>query len=313
MCAVMANVAPPISSCLLQTYWIADIFYPWGLIMRRFRCAALAAVALVGLASVAYAADLPTKAPVYKAPVAVAPSWTGFYIGANFGGGWGSRNVNYSPNDPGSVALFNAFHVVGDSFKSSGVLGGLQTGYNYQFNRNWLVGIETDFDWTGMKGSGSTPYATGLEFMSVDEHIKWFGTVRARLGYLPADNLLAYVTGGFAYGQVERSGVFATANGGSVTANIPPFSLSCASPASPTCLAGSSSGVAGGWTLGGGLEYAFWQNWTLKAEYLYVSLASKSVTEIAVTPLPGTTPSSFNANYGRTNFNVARVGVNYRF
>jgi outer membrane immunogenic protein len=65
--------------------------------------------------------------------------------------------------------------------------------------------------------------------------------------------------------------------------------------------------------LGGGLEYAFWQKWTLNAEYLYVSLDSKSVTETAVAVLPGTPPASFNANLNRTSFNVARVGLNYRF
>jgi outer membrane immunogenic protein len=70
--------------------------------------------------------------------------------------------------------------------------------------------------------------------------------------------------------------------------------------------------VAVGWTLGGGLEYAVWQRWTLKAEYLYVSLDSKSFTETSV-PAPGSGSASLVANFGRTTFNVGRVGVNYRF
>lgn len=65
--------------------------------------------------------------------------------------------------------------------------------------------------------------------------------------------------------------------------------------------------------MGGGLEYAFGRNWTLKAEYLYVSLDSESLTEVAVTHTAGVAPASFNVNFGRTNLNVARIGVNYRF
>lgn len=139
------------------------------------------------------------------------------------------------------------------SVDTPGAIGGLQLGYNYQFNRNWLVGLETDFEWSGMKGSNSTSIFGGFFTTSVDEHVNWFGTVRARLGYLPVDNLLAYVTGGFAYGQVEQTGSLFLPTGLPVV-NPPGFSATCAGPA--TCFAGSSTDVAGGWTVGGGLEHA---------------------------------------------------------
>ena len=126
--------------------------------MHRFRFVALAAVAVFGFASVASAADLPRKAPPYSPPPPLAYSWTGLYFGANIGGGWGNRHVDFSPNDPLASALFN--NVNGGppptSFNTSGVLGGLQLGYNWQLSDNWLVGLETDFDWSGMKGSGSS-------------------------------------------------------------------------------------------------------------------------------------------------------------
>jgi hypothetical protein len=65
-----------------------------GLIMRRLQCALLAAVAAIGFASVASAADLPVKTPVYKAPAAEpAYSWAGFYVGANIGGGWAPLQI----------------------------------------------------------------------------------------------------------------------------------------------------------------------------------------------------------------------------
>lgn len=283
--------------------------------MRRFYCATLIGFAVFGFASVASAADLPVKAPV--APVAAPYSWTGFYVGANIGGGWGSRDVDFSPNDPlmGFIFGTDGASPPATSFRSSGVIGGLQLGYNWQFNRNWLLGLETDFDWSGMKGSASNTFSApliGRTFgATVDEQVKWFGTVRARLGYLTADNLLAYVTGGFAYGKVQHSGNYAAVDGIAFSSTGFGFSFNCA--ANSICFAGSSSVVATGWTLGGGLEYAIWQRWTLKAEYLYVSLDSKSVTETALAFTPGNAPASFNANYNRTSFNVAHVGVNYRF
>ena len=98
------------------------------------------------------AADVAQRLPM-KAPVASTVNWTGFYLGANVGGGWGSRSVDYAANDPATVLLFAPAPGLGGappstSFKSSGAIGGLQIGYNWQFNRNWLVGVETDFDWS---------------------------------------------------------------------------------------------------------------------------------------------------------------------
>lgn len=276
--------------------------------MRRFCCAALATVAAIGIASIASAADMPMKAR--PAPVAAIYNWTGFYIGANVGGGWGNRNVDYTANDPATASVFTSGgQPPATSFRTSGLLGGLQLGYNWQIAPTWLVGLETDFDWSGMKGSGSSSgLVVGLApyTATVDERIKWFGTVRARLGYLPAPNILTYITGGFAYGRVEHTGSYNNGTIGFI--NIIAPTLNC-SATNTACLTGSSSSVASGWTLGGGLEYAIVQNWTLKAEYLYVSLGAKSLTENAVVP----TGASINANFSRTNFNVARVGLNYRF
>jgi outer membrane immunogenic protein len=279
--------------------------------MRCLCVALVAVVSAVAFTKIAAAGDVLRRAPATAPPPPAAYNWTGFYVGGNVGGGWGRRNVDYSPNDPGAAILLPLIGLTSESFDTSGVIGGVQAGYNYQINRKWLVGLEADFEWSGMKGSDSTSLVGGLLTAPVDEHIKWFGTVRARLGYLPADNLLTYVTGGFAYGQVERTGtLFLPA--GVLGISVPSFSATCTGPAA-TCFAGSSRDTALGWTLGGGLEYAFWQKWTIKAEYLYVSLDNTSLTETATLLLvPGTSPVSYDAS-SRANFNVARVGVNYRF
>lgn len=246
-----------------------------------------------------------------------AQTWTGFYIGANFGGGWGKNDTAIVPNDVVATTFIFVIDLSAPfsatSFKTSGVLGGLQLGYNWQAGSNWLIGMETDFDGSSIKGSStvngyytvpSLPFSNTLE-----ERIKWFGTVRGRVGYLPSPNLLLFVTGGLAYGQVQHTGTLTgpagfTFSGGGI-------SFVCAGG---TCLSGSSSSVAAGWTLGGGIEYALWQNWTLKGEYLYASLNGKSITQTAAaTDIASPTPASFNVNFGRTNLNIARLGLNWHF
>lgn len=194
----------------------------------------------------------------------------------------------------------------------------MQLSYNWQFNSNWLIGIEADFDWSGIDGSDTSAGVITLGPVQVpftqtaSEKINWFGTVRARLGFLPVDNLLAYVTGGFAYGRVEHSATYINNCAAPLTGAGFGFSFICGSFA--PCFAGSSSDVVGGWTVGGGLEYAIWQRWTLRAEYLYVSLDSKSVTQAGTAlSIFGTTLSSTNANFDRTTFNVARIALNYKF
>jgi outer membrane immunogenic protein len=285
--------------------------------MSRLLIGVAAIVALVGPA---FGADMAVKTPPPPVP-APAPvfSWTGFYVGANIGGGWGDRNVNYVPNDPLSFSLFFSRFLLGApppaSIDTSGVLGGLQVGYNWQMGPAWLIGAEADIDWSDARGSTSTngtigtivPFANTVD---VEEKVEWLGTVRARFGYLPTPNLLAFVTGGFAYGEVEHNGTY--------TASLPtsgtfvPFGYNCT--ANVPCFSGSTSNTAFGWTVGGGLEYAVARNWTIRAEYLYVSLESKSVIETATALSAGTTiPSSFTANFGQTNLNIVRAALNYRF
>ena len=101
--------------------------------MIMTRLTILAATAISLLAAVpAQAADLPAKArPLPPAP---APSWTGFYIGGQIGGGWGDRTVGYTGDDPASTILINGAIFAGNqpvpphSFGISGVTGGIEAG-----------------------------------------------------------------------------------------------------------------------------------------------------------------------------------------
>ena len=81
-------------------------------------------------------------------------------------------------------------------------------GYNFQFNPSWVIGIEADFNWTGLKAGSGSSGLNGLITTAVNQRIESFGTVRGRLGYLPAPNLLVFVTGGFAYAKVDSSATY---------------------------------------------------------------------------------------------------------
>jgi opacity protein-like surface antigen len=116
--------------------------------MRTFLAIGVALNVLASL-NAARAADMPVKAPpgspeeVYR--------WTAFYIGGNVGGGWSADpTVTFAPND-----LFSTLLLAGGpiSFSTAGPIGGFQAGYNWQLNQAWLLGVESDFDFSSITGN----------------------------------------------------------------------------------------------------------------------------------------------------------------
>lgn len=197
-----------------------------------------------------------------------------------------------------------------------GALGGFQIGYDWQFNQAWLAGGEADFDLSSISGNGTSnffsPPVGGLGNtlqQATDERVKWFGTVRARIGYLVSNSLLIYGTGGFAYGRATESARYF--NPGPFGGFIGGLG-SC--PAGSLCYAGSSARVSTGWTAGGGFELPVMNHWTVKAEYLYVSLGGNNFTESNLPSVSVPAPTaSITAHFSDTNFHVVRGGLNYRF
>jgi outer membrane immunogenic protein len=135
----------------------------------------------------ARAADLYTKAPsAYAQPLPAAFSWTGFYAGANVGGGFSGADA------------FNSYLGPTGS-KADGIVGGIQLGYNYQVSPMFVVGIENDFMASGIKSRGIAGNEVSLPF---------YGTGRARAGIALLDQrLLVYGTAGMAFGEVKDSGI----------------------------------------------------------------------------------------------------------
>jgi outer membrane immunogenic protein len=247
--------------------------------MRKLLLAGAAGCALLAAAP-AGAADLGVApAPV---PVAVAPAftWTGWYVGANAGGAWKTGRVDPVCWTPGGV-FFGAGCTLTPRVNEGGDGGwfaGGQIGFNWR-SGPWVVGIETDFQGADIRsrntvfgpfaivGGGTT--APGTTY-TVRERIDWFGTTRARVGFTPAERLLVYATGGFAYGEVKVDHALAFPDTG-----VGYFS--------------SNSVVRGGWTIGGGLEYAITNNVSLRAEALYFDLGSTTIQSGNQTPVPGST------------------------
>ena len=296
-----------------------------GIAMKNLLIGTVAA-ALVGIAAQAEAADLPMKAP--PSPVAAAYSWTGFYIGGHVGYGFEDPTVAFAPNDANVVLAIACIAGSGftcppgpAAFNRNGIFGGLQTGYNWQFNRSWLLGVETDFDWSNLKGQGTNPtfaFAGGGGGLQVanfvaGEKVEWFGTLRARIGWLPVDSLLIYGTGGLAYGRIDRN---VALNAASTALARSGFGYLCEFPLPlvvvNNCFSGSSSQTLVGWTVGGGLEYAVMKNVSVKAEYLYVDLGRGNPVTVVAQNGFGATPSSFSATYSDVAFHTVRVGLNFR-
>jgi len=256
--------------------------------------------ATAAVTEMAGAADLPFPT---KAPPAPLYDWTGFYVGGNVGYGWGHTDFSGSSS---SVLLGVATpSTFAGSLNSGGILGGGQIGFNYQFTTHWVAGIEADIDGAGINGSANTCSATAAGVVvgceSAGLKLTDFGTVRGRLGYA-WNNMLLFGTGGFAWGQNSI-----THTGTCVGPGCPGVSLPFVSN-SP-----STSTTFPGWAAGGGAEWAFIRNWTLRLEYLHLGFNGVTTNYVfsgTVIGLPFTTTTHTSATSG---VDLVRLGVNYAF
>jgi outer membrane immunogenic protein len=206
--------------------------------MKKIVVIAAALLALCG-ASV-HAANMPTKAPVYKAPSQAALDWTGFYAGLQAGYGWSPDPTYTFPVGPTSV-----------SFGTHGFLGGVTAGYNWQL-RSLVLGIEGDLSYADVTGSTLSAGVPPCLVEGCTSKLTWFGTGRVRAGYA-FDRFLPYVTGGFAVGHVKGRADLVTCS----SATFCGFDT-----------------TRWGWAVGGGLEYRLASRWSAKIEYLYINLGS---------------------------------------
>jgi outer membrane immunogenic protein len=261
--------------------------------MKKLLIAGAALAALIG--TPALAADMPVKAPL---PAAPAWSWTGFYLGGNIGYSVGRDPTNQTINEAGGGGIGSVLATT-DDVSPSGLLGGGQIGYNWQMAPYWLIGIEADFQGADQRGL-SCSFICGEESLTVQQKLDWFGTVRARIGYINGDYLW-YVTGGGAYANVQNNEAFSVVIGG--------LGGGIGGPQGGL----NTSTDRGGWVVGGGVETHLWYNWTAKLEVLYMDLGQITNTyAIASGAFGGAGSASVTVSSNIRDY-IFRTGLNYRF
>jgi outer membrane immunogenic protein len=277
----------------------------------------IAAFCALGLATSATAEEMATPPSTFVTERVPYLSWTGLYFGINGGYAWSNPSVSYSANDPASFngicsAPGGAKCITNSNFNRDGGLFGGQIGFNWQFNSLWLAGLEADYQWSDLTGTGNSTAriggVPGTSAVAATETVRSFGTFRVRLGALPIQSLLLYGTAGLAVGQVSENLTLTASSSGGLTSGG--YGYGCT--IRTTCFAGSSSQTRVGWVAGPGAELALTAYLTLKAEALYVHLEAPSAIATAISG-GGMRPSSFTGNFSDVYFIVARGGLNYRF
>jgi outer membrane immunogenic protein len=258
----------------------------------RVLSVAVVTACTIALSQIASAADLPRKAPAYTSPPPVG-TWTGCYIGLNAGGVWGRMKDDWTPNslyDPPNAADLRAEGSA--TLNGSGFTGGGQLGCSWQMNA-FVLGAEADIQYTGLDKSRDAifPPAGIRDHKQYHEnfHSKWLATFRGRLGWLVNPSVLIYGTGGLAVANVGVTDAEALVE-------VPENSIT------------SGSKTRTGWTAGGGLEWMFAPQWSLKVEYLYVDLGSFHTTSLL-----NVDPTFQIVHNHHLTEQIARLGVNYKF
>jgi opacity protein-like surface antigen len=238
----------------------------------------LAGTWLIALTGSTFAADL----PVTKAPPPVIASWAGFYLGVHGGYAWSRDDFSVPAQTLQPLSI--------NGIRSQGAVYGAQAGYNWQFGRV-VTGLEVDFSATDIKGSNGVSEALGSASSSDTrgENVKYLGSARARLGWLPADKVLLYGTAGLAWERLDLT-EDAQQNGSS-------FSL-LSSPRIPTDKFGWVAGVGAEVMLGS-------PNWIGRIEYLHYDFGQVATASTSTSTAPSTA--------GSQTTDVVRAGVSYKF
>ena len=288
--------------------------------MKKLAIAAVAGSVLFTGVVTASAADMAVKA----APIPMAPapfSWTGFYIGANVGGAWTPNNggSDFGPLFPPFIVLApqaaiptlipGQLDVLGGTGRQSGVIGGGQVGYNWQVNQ-FVLGVEADAVASGLNGTRGTAtrsfgppilLATVNQTVTVDfGRMDWMASFRGRAGF-SVDRALFYVTGGAAVTEI----------GGSTTTvvNGPGIAI----PAGTFIATDGGSTTRWGWTVGGGIEWAFSPNWSLAGEYRHTDFGNRTTTFTIPSGLAAAPVFAVGTSSSRLTVDQATARLNYRF
>ncbi len=231
--------------------------------MRLKHAAFLVGVFSLLAAQSAFSADLPAKAPVYKAPIVSATPWTGFYVNGGFG--YGLWNADQTTDFPGGGCFLCDKQVEG----GKGWLGTIGAGYDYQFTSRIVGGVFGDASLTSLKGTIQDRGSNGSTG-DIKQTSSW--AVGARAGWLVTPQTMSYINAGYANAHFSGTDMVTFFSGVPTGVSTPSFNAS-------------------GWFLGGGMETSVMPGWFVRTEYRYNYYGNKLVVE---------TPNNFNINFKPT-------------
>ena len=234
-----------------------------------------------------------TSGPAF-APVPAAPgtNWTGAYIGAQGGYGWGQTQW---PDVFGAVPPFGSL----PRYDHSGWIAGGTIGINAQTGR-FVFGVEGEILATAIKGNLATSdnaFGGALVNSTFSSKIDWLALASARAGFVVGDRLMLYGKGGLAIAEEQHT---ATA-----TQSVPAMSINM-----------SGKAVHTGVVVGAGGEYAFAPNWSIKAEYDYIKMFAQQVqftANVVGGPFGVGATTVQTADRITQDLHLVKFGVNYHF
>lgn len=231
----------------------------------------------------------PAVDPKYP-PVRAVPgtNWTGGFVGVQGGYGFGREWRSQAPAPlPGS-----------GSFDVSGWLGGFDGGVNVQ-SGVFVLGVEGEWIWTGIKGSRSSTFPLGGSTVTsgLNTSTDWLAIASGRAGFVVGDRLLVYGKAGLALANENHA-----MNGVEVFGAL------------SESLAASGKALHSGAVIGTGLEYALAGNWSVKGEYNYIRMFNQQTSQSGTYSQPLWAPAAAAVNSAITqDLQLFKLGVNYHF
>jgi opacity protein-like surface antigen len=293
-------------------------------ILWQLSCAVALGIASTIGAAAAELDVMPAPYAGFRTPPPRAFNWTSCYLGGHFGWGLADNDLTgtfLAPLPTGATVAtsVNVASTVPINLGGNGFLLGGQVGCNLQFASSWVIGFEADASWANIQASnrqtfaGTFTDASGLfptttrSDGTLTSKTDFVATATARLGYA-----IGWMGQGLLYGKGGAAWITNRYDfTGQVTSNVctviqfPP----------PQCLVSftqvdvfrwTARKTLVGWTIGAGVEWVMWGNWTIKGEYDFLDFGNQTIA------LNDQVFGPVNVTV-RHRINEFKVGFNYRF
>jgi outer membrane immunogenic protein len=241
----------------------------------------LATALAIGTSSYALAADVVEEVVIVDS----AYDWSGVYVGVF--GGWAHNRTTATDITGEEYGGGTAGATL--SLSDDGLIGGVTAGFNFQ-NGSWVFGPEVELGWAS---NDKTVVENGDDGLYTEYGL--YGAVTGRIGYA-ANRTLFYGKGGLAFATIKSAGGEFDGVGNEGDNGKWGFDGN---------EAGFGDETRYGWTIGGGVEHAFTDQWTIKAEYLFADFGSETYFDLLG---ENDEPFAFD-----DQLHTIKIGLNYQF